>query len=959
METSIRFKADGGALDSESPLYVARKADDELYNHLRRGDYCYVTNARQMGKSSLMIRTERRLADEGVACVIIDLQRREKNSSEDDWYNDFIDEVAMQLPSVDYDVHQEWRQGDRTAPTSPTKRLKSFLEHVIQERITSPLVIFIDEIDMLRGLGFDTDNFLRLVRSFHQRQAHDRQFRRLTFCFLGLASPYQLIRDRSQAPFNIGYSIELEGLSLPHANVLLAGLEGKVIDPESTLNSVLTWTGGQPFLTQKLLKEVSEHGDTIPDAAKAVEEIAITRVIHNWQSNDNPPHLRPMLERLIGSGKNKRAGVQRKRDVLQLMRRIYDQEGLPEDSEDEAQRELRLTGLVISRSGRLQIFNPIYEQIFSREWVEHIQQELPPVLYAEQFRLWSEAEAAEKSKHLLNTGALEEAELWAKDRDDLLEEEIQFLAACRAAEAEAKLTRQKAKELRILKNGLICLAITLVGFGAWYRFKPLYHAASIPDLESYCRHTGPHEEYIRKLTSCGEDQLFEGQGEPAHQAHHLFASGRYKEARNAFAQIRDRPQAEIAGNNAAILADPQNKSPIYVIATSLPGNDTRPDVHLGLLSGLAKAQTSFNRLAREIDTTGKKPRLFIILADDSNESADARALAKHFGRQHFIQAMIGTYSSEITYAQLQGLSGFQMPIVTASSTATKEAFLARNKRDKGAATRMNLDLFFRSVNTTKTEARSLASYLNQLKPKNNRILFFYQNDPTRPDLYADSYAQEFRLEADRIGMDFFVPSPRSGAGSKAGINLHHFGDLTAERDIQQILSDFKQSQTTGQGRNIVAILVSASRSKDQRKKVDTIFTFAEKDGDGDFVIAGANTLFGDDYASRLCCNRFVAAVTSRPVERSQTSMKMRMAGASFDAAGLLLQAMTDLSKQGKEVNRASLAATMKSGRIKIQSQSPVAANFEMRESERFPRRGWIVTPSGIAKKWITLQEYRW
>lgn len=954
MAQNIRFKAEGGALDSESPLYVERAADDELFNHLRRGDLCYVINARQMGKSSLMIRTERRLAEEGVACAIIDLQGKDKSSSEDDWYNDLIDEVATQLQIYNNAAYREWRQENRLAVTSPANRLRSFLENTINEYITSPLVIFIDEIDMLRGLSFDTDNFLKLIRSFHQRQAHDKQFRRLTFCFLGLASPYQLIRDRSHVAFNIGYSIELEGLSLPHANALLSGLEGKVADPPGILNAVLTWTGGQPFLMQKLLKEVSDHTDTISDANKTVTEIATKKIIHNWPSNDNPPHLRPMLDRLLGSGKNKRDEIQRKRDLLKLLSRVYDQAGVPEDSEDEAQRELRLTGLIVSRNGQLRIFNPIYAHVFSREWVEHAQKELPPVLYAEQLRLWREAETAEKCKHLLNAGALEEAELWATNRDDLLEEENQFLEACRAAEAETKQTREKAKELRRLKNLLICLAITLASFGAWNRFKPLYHAASIDDLESYCRNTSPQEAYIRKVTSCGEDQLFNDEHQPANKAHEYLANGQYKEAAEAFAKIQDRPEAEIAGNNAEILANPNNKSPIYVVAASLPGNATRPDVQLGLLSGLAKAQTAFNRNAKEINAKGEKPRLFIILANDSNNSINAEAVAKHFGSQRFIQAMIGTYSSEMTYAQLQGLAGFQMPIVTASSTATKEAFLARAKRDNDKT--MDMDLFFRSVNTTETEARVLAEYLKKLNPKNNRILFFYQDDPARPDLYADSYAYQFRRQVDALGMEFFVSSLQGGVGSKAGINLHRLPDKTAKQNIQQILSDFKQSQAAGQGKNIVSVLVSASRSKDQRNKVTAIFDFVEKNSEDGFLIAGANTLFSDDYGGRLCCNRFVAAITFRPIgKKGETRVDTTIAGASYDATGLLLQAMTSISIQGKEVNRESLATAMKSGSITIQSNSPVAAKFEMQERERSPRRGWVVTPSGTAKKWSELE----
>jgi len=45
------FYATGGTLPPDAPSYVPRQADTDLYNALKQGQFCYILNSRQMGKS--------------------------------------------------------------------------------------------------------------------------------------------------------------------------------------------------------------------------------------------------------------------------------------------------------------------------------------------------------------------------------------------------------------------------------------------------------------------------------------------------------------------------------------------------------------------------------------------------------------------------------------------------------------------------------------------------------------------------------------------------------------------------------------------------------------------------------------------------------------------------------------------------------------------------------------------
>ena len=66
----------GGTVQAGQGIYIERQADAELLALCREGAFAYLLTARQMGKSSLMTETARRLNDEGIRTVLIDLRRR-------------------------------------------------------------------------------------------------------------------------------------------------------------------------------------------------------------------------------------------------------------------------------------------------------------------------------------------------------------------------------------------------------------------------------------------------------------------------------------------------------------------------------------------------------------------------------------------------------------------------------------------------------------------------------------------------------------------------------------------------------------------------------------------------------------------------------------------------------------------------------------------------------------------
>ena len=399
----------GGGLPLNAPTYVERQADQDFYDALRQGDYCYVLNSRQMGKTSLRARTMARLQVDGVACAALDLAEiGTEQLTPTEWYAGLVDLLAeaFQLQLAEFDLGRWW---EAQHPLSPVQRFGKFLREELLARVTQPIVIFIDEVDSVLSLGFRHDDFFALVRECYNRRTDQPAYRRLTFALLGVATPADLIEDKDRTPFNIGRSIQLTGFSLAEAQPLADGLAGVVANPLDVLAEILHWTGGQPFLTQKLcdgVVQTTPATEPLPTvSAEEVAHLVQTYLVDHWESNDDPPHLRTIQDRIVNN-------EQRANRLLGLYREIVQQGSIAYDGSP-SQVELRLSGLVVERQNRLAVYNPIYGRVFDGGWVAQAFTKLRP--YAVAIDAW-EASGREDDSHLLQGDALQSALAWAENR---------------------------------------------------------------------------------------------------------------------------------------------------------------------------------------------------------------------------------------------------------------------------------------------------------------------------------------------------------------------------------------------------------------------------------------------------------------------------------------------------------------------------------------------------------------
>jgi len=358
LDTTGEFFSVGTPLHAVRAGYVRRAADDVLYETLVSGRFAHIIAPDRSGKSSLVAATAARLENNGFKVAILDLQQigvRDAGADAGRWSYSVAYRLLRQL-RIRIDLQSWWQ--DKSI-LSNRQRLVEFYSEVILHNVHERVVVFIDEIQCIEDLQF-AEQLLASIRAAHNARATDPEFSRLTFVLLGECDPLSLIDEPERSPFHVTQPVPLSDFSRVDLDLFVTELNLPPEQAAAALDRIFYWTGGQPYLVQKLARSISrERIDG--DIADNIDHIAVTQLAGRAALHSEP-HMSHIHRAVVNDRKRREA-------LLNLYGRIRKGINVAADLGSPLQRRLIAIGLIaIDEEGNLAVRNRLYGAVFTARW---------------------------------------------------------------------------------------------------------------------------------------------------------------------------------------------------------------------------------------------------------------------------------------------------------------------------------------------------------------------------------------------------------------------------------------------------------------------------------------------------------------------------------------------------------------------------------------------------------------
>ena len=284
--TGVSLENPEGQVPLRSPFYVNRPPieADCIAEIEKPGSLIRIKAARQMGKSSLMSRILAHSTQQGYCSVPIYFQEADGEVFEDlepflRWFCAIIaEELTLEIP-----IDQIWQ----SSALGNKRKCTNFFQKYVLPQIKKPLVLGLDEVDLVFQHLKIAQDFFALLRTWHERGKNQLTWQNLRLVIVHSREVY-IPLDMHQSPFNVGMPVELPEFSAQQV-MDLTQRHGLAIADKDVM-ALIDMVGGHPYLVRVALYELARG------------RLNIARLLKVAPTEEGPyeDHLRRHLANLNG-----------------------------------------------------------------------------------------------------------------------------------------------------------------------------------------------------------------------------------------------------------------------------------------------------------------------------------------------------------------------------------------------------------------------------------------------------------------------------------------------------------------------------------------------------------------------------------------------------------------------------------------------------------------------------------
>ena len=265
---SIALERPGSVVPPGSKFYVVSHSDEVMERALqRKGTIILIKGGRQMGMTSLIVRSLDQVRAAGAITVYTDLGKLINTDFESiqQFYIALAHSLADQL-DVETQIEDRW--SDRRAPNINFER---YLLREVMPKAGGHLFWALDAVDRLAATDFGSEVF-GLFRSFHIESTDnpDTPWGNLSVIIAHSTEAHLLINDAYRSAFNVGERIELQDFSREQVEALNQHY-GSPLATAELITRFYDLVGGQPYLVRLGLNELAARATPFEEFEAAAD----------------------------------------------------------------------------------------------------------------------------------------------------------------------------------------------------------------------------------------------------------------------------------------------------------------------------------------------------------------------------------------------------------------------------------------------------------------------------------------------------------------------------------------------------------------------------------------------------------------------------------------------------------------------------------------------------------------